>query len=108
MAESDTKNTANNVNSNILDKIMGSQTQSGINDLQPQNLVSEILSGLKERDREIISKRFGLNGVEVETLEGIGKKYSLTRERVRQIEMAALGRIRAALERKTLTQEDLL
>jgi DNA-directed RNA polymerase delta subunit len=79
------------INSNILDKIMGSQTQSNLNEFQPNTLVSSLLAMLKERDREIVSKRFGLDGVEIETLESIGKKYTLTRERVRQIEKDSLN-----------------
>ena len=63
---------------------------------------------LPEKERIVVIARFGLDGGEAKTLEEIGRELGLTRERVRQIEMAALGRIRAALERKTLTQEDLL
>ncbi len=70
---------------------MGSQTQSSLNDFQPINLVNSLLSFLKERDREIVAKRFGLAGLEIETLEGIGKLYNLTRERVRQIEKDSLN-----------------
>ncbi len=72
--------------SSILDTIMGSQTQSNLNNFEPARLVSHILLSLKDRDREIVVKRFGLDGQEVETLEAIGQKYNLTRERVRQIE----------------------
>src|SRR3989344_5687733 len=78
-------------NSNILDKIMGSQTQNSLNEFQPTTLVNNLLALLKERDREIVAKRFGLAGSEMETLEGIGKKHSLTRERVRQIEKDSLN-----------------
>ncbi len=78
-------------NSNILDHIMGTQTQSNLNDFQPASLVNTLLSTLKDRDREILSKRFGLSGVDVETLEEIGKKHNLTRERVRQIEKDSLN-----------------
>jgi DNA-directed RNA polymerase delta subunit len=91
MAENDTKNPQSPATSNILDKIMGSQTQTSLNEFQPNNLVSSLLSLLKERDREILSKRFGLDGMEIETLESIGKKYTLTRERVRQIEKDSLN-----------------
>ncbi|GKS57686.1 RNA polymerase sigma-38 factor, stationary phase [Nitrospira sp.] len=63
---------------------------------------------LPEKERIVVIARFGLDGGEAKTLEEIGRELGLTRERVRQIEMAALGRIRAALERRTLTQEDLL
>ncbi|MBX4186715.1 MAG: hypothetical protein KW802_00420 [Candidatus Doudnabacteria bacterium] len=90
MVANDIKDPQNPVSSNILDKIMGSQTQSNLNEFEASNLVSTLLALLKERDREILSKRFGLDGMEIETLESIGKKYTLTRERVRQIEKDSL------------------
>jgi RNA polymerase nonessential primary-like sigma factor len=52
--------------------------------------------------------RFGLDGDESKTLEEIGREMGLTRERVRQIETAALVRLRGTIERKTMTQADLL
>ena len=72
--------------SSILETIMGSQTQSSLNNFEPAHLVGNLLAFLKDRDRQIVTKRFGLEGQEVETLESIGQKYNLTRERVRQIE----------------------
>lgn len=66
------------------------------------------VSALPDKEKFVVIARFGLDGGESKTLEEIGRELGLTRERVRQIEMAALGRIRAALERRTLTQEDLL
>lgn len=54
----------------------------------------EVLGGfinkLDERQRYIIIRRFGLDGDKPETLEVIGKKFDLTRERIRQLELAAL------------------
>lgn len=76
----------NETKSSILDAIMGSQTQTSLNNFEPARLVSQLLALLKERDREIVKRRFGLEGQEIETLEAIGQKYTLTRERVRQIE----------------------
>ncbi len=63
---------------------------------------------LPEKEQTVIVSRFGLNGDEARTLEEIGREMGLTRERVRQIEMAALVRIRQMIERKTMTQADLL
>src|SRR6185369_5188197 len=91
MDANDTKTPENSIQSNILDKIMGTQTQSHLNQFQPISLVGNLLAQLKERDREILGKRFGLDGMEIETLESIGKKYTLTRERVRQIEKDSLS-----------------
>ena len=63
---------------------------------------------LPEKEQTVIVSRFGLDGSEARTLEEIGSELGLTRERVRQIEMAALSRLRHTIERKTLTQSDLL
>ncbi|OQW60530.1 MAG: hypothetical protein BVN28_08700 [Nitrospira sp. ST-bin4] len=63
---------------------------------------------LPEKEQTVIVSRFGLDGDEARTLEEIGRQMGLTRERVRQIEMMALGRLRNTIERKTMTQADLL
>jgi len=63
---------------------------------------------LPEKEQTVIVARFGLDGDEAKTLEEIGRELGLTRERVRQIEMAALARLRHTIERKTMTQADLL
>ena len=63
---------------------------------------------LPEKEQTVIVARFGLDGDEGKTLEEIGRAMGLTRERVRQIEMAALVRLRHTIERKTMTQADLL
>jgi RNA polymerase primary sigma factor/RNA polymerase nonessential primary-like sigma factor len=63
---------------------------------------------LPEKEQTVIVSRFGLDGSEARTLEEIGRDMGLTRERVRQIEMTALSRLRHTIERKTLTQSDLL
>ncbi len=88
------ENRENQVGSSILDTIMGSQTQSNLNSFEPARLVSQILTNLKDRDREIVTKRFGLDGNEVDTLESIGQKHNLTRERVRQIEKDSLATLK--------------
>jgi hypothetical protein len=53
---------------------------------KPKKVVKELLTGVPERAREIIKMRYGLENEERMTLEAIGKIYSITRERVRQIE----------------------
>jgi hypothetical protein len=78
----------------ILDTIKGSQTQTGISNFEPGKLVSRFLGILKERDQKIVIHRFGLENNPIETLESIGKKYTLTRERVRQIEKDSLNLLR--------------
>ncbi len=66
------------------------------------------VQGLHEKERKVIILRFGLDGGEAQTLEEIGQSLGLTRERVRQIETAALVKLRAVIEQKTMTQDDLL
>lgn len=63
---------------------------------------------LPEKEQTVIVSRFGLDGDEAKTLEEIGQTMGLTRERVRQIEMAALVRLRNTIGRKAMTQADLL
>ncbi len=63
---------------------------------------------LPEKERTVILARFGLDGAESRTLEEIGREMGLTRERVRQIETAALVRLRGIIERKTMKRADLL
>lgn len=63
---------------------------------------------LPEKEKTVIILRFGLDGGEAHTLEEIGQTLGLTRERVRQIETAALVKLRGMIEKRTMTQEDLL
>ena len=60
------------------------------------NEVNKLLNILSERERDIIKARFGLGGEEKETLETIGAKYEVTRERIRQIEAKALVKLRTS------------
>ncbi|MEK7203699.1 MAG: sigma factor-like helix-turn-helix DNA-binding protein [Patescibacteria group bacterium] len=62
------------------------------------NSISEVLKFLNSRSQDIVSRRFGLKTGNIETLESIGKKYKITRERVRQIEEAALRELRKNFE----------
>lgn len=58
------------------------------------DLVEQSLNQLKkDRDREVLMKRHGINGLDHQTLERIGGEFGITRERVRQVEKAALSRI---------------
>ena len=63
-----------------------------------QKTCQELLEDLPEREKEVISRRFGLNGGEKETLGAIGQNLGITRERVRQIEKAGLLRIKPKIK----------
>ena len=60
----------------------------------PQKITQAFLLELPERSRDVIEKRYGLQGRDKETLESIGSGYNITRERVRQIENIAKEQIR--------------
>ena len=64
--------------------------------------VRTILCELKPIEADILRRRFGLDDDEELTLKEIGLKYNLSRERIRQLQEQALGKIRRALERKQM------
>lgn len=65
--------------------------------INPQDAIRNLLKALPSRRmRDIVEKRFGLRGGRRKTLEAVGKEYKITRERVRQIEVEALKRLRQA------------
>jgi RNA polymerase nonessential primary-like sigma factor len=65
------------------------------------------LDQLPEKQREVLARRFGLRGHEVATLEEVGEEIGLTRERVRQIQVDALKRLRTLMEGEGLSSEAL-
>jgi RNA polymerase primary sigma factor len=62
--------------------------------------LSELLEMLDDRERKIIFERFGLDGGKPKTLEEIGKKFGVTRERIRQLQNIALVKLRRALAKR--------
>ncbi|HWP94310.1 MAG TPA: RNA polymerase sigma factor RpoS [Gammaproteobacteria bacterium] len=78
--------------------------------LQSQDLqivVEKWLARLTDKQREVVERRFGLNGHEKATLEEVGQQIGVTRERVRQIQMDALRRLRQILESEGLSEDAL-
>jgi len=59
-----------------------------------QEQIDEILSSLSPREGMVIQLRFGLKGGQPHTLEEVGRKFGVTRERIRQIEAGALRKLR--------------
>lgn len=68
--------------------------------------VMKVLATLQSREKDIIVLRYGLNGEEPETLEEIGKKYHVTRERIRQIEAKAIRKLRHPSRSNILREDD--
>ena len=69
-----------------------------INDAQLKGEMEGLLVKLDNREREILKYRFGLEGAEEETLEDVGRRFHVTRERVRQIQNEALKKLREMME----------
>jgi RNA polymerase primary sigma factor len=62
--------------------------------------VDGLLDVLDERERKLISRRFGLDGERPKTLEEVGQDLGVTRERIRQLQNIALAKLRRALRKK--------
>ena len=78
--------------------------------LQDENLQHKLslwLDQLTDKQRTVVERRFGLNGCEHATLEQVGNEIGVTRERVRQIQLDALQRMRKILEDEGFS-EDIL
>ena len=69
--------------------------------------IDQWLTELTEKQREVVIRRFGLRGHESSTLEEVGREIGLTRERVRQIQVEALKRLREIMEKNGLSSESL-
>ena len=66
------------------------------------------LEQLNEKQREVVERRFGLHGYESATLEEVAKELGVTRERVRQIQIDALRRLRRILEAQGFSVDTVL
>jgi len=64
--------------------------------------VNEVLQALSDREAKVLKMRFGLEGQRPMTLEEVGKKFGVTRERIRQIEAKALRKLKHPSRRKKL------
>ncbi len=71
-----------------------------LRDKNLRNEVGGLLEVLDDRERKIIFSRFGLDGGKPKTLEEVGKKFGVTRERIRQLQNIALSKLRRALAKK--------
>ena len=81
--------------------------ESSLVDVDVKAHVDEWLAELTEKQMEVVVRRFGLRGHEAATLEEVGEEIGLTRERVRQIQVEALKKLRRMLEKQGLTLESI-
>ena len=96
---------ADNEDNSLLDVLVNEDAPSVDSTLEEESLKTEIRQALKilnDRERKVIEAFFGINNGHEMTLEEIGVKYGLTRERVRQIKEKAIKRLRASTKNKML------
>lgn len=96
---------ANGEESSLLDVLESTSEVTPDSSLLEDSLRKEVqraLATLTQREAEVISYYFGLNGEQALTLEEIGEKFNLTRERVRQIKEKATRRLRHSSRSKSL------
>jgi len=94
----------------LLDVIPDDKSGGPEGSLQTTDIKNNIIHWLNElnsKQREVLARRFGLLGYEAATLEDVGVEIGLTRERVRQIQVEALKRLRDILEKQGLSGETL-
>ncbi|UTW46626.1 RNA polymerase sigma factor RpoS [bacterium SCSIO 12696] len=89
----------------LVDTIVDEQGDDPEHLVEDDDLVAALehwVDELPEKQREVIARRFGIQGYEVSTLEQVGREVGLTRERVRQIQIDALQRLKELLKRQGL------
>lgn len=94
----------------VLDTIADTQVSDPSMLLQNSDIKDSIahwLEELSDKQCEVVSRRFGLRGYESSTLEEVGREIGLTRERVRQIQVEALRRLRVIMETQGLSSDSL-
>lgn len=92
----------------IKDTLVGDAHDNPIEFLHREELKQRIrywLLELTEKQREIVSRRFGLGGYDADTLENVGLEVGLTRERVRQIQIEALKQLKLLIAKEGLAQD---
>lgn len=81
-------------NKSILDQILDNRQIEEAANLDAVEIINNLFNRLGQKENDILARRFGLRGMEKETLEKIGKMHKLTRERIRQIETAGIKRLK--------------
>jgi len=94
----------------VLDAIPDEDTMDPSTQIQAQDVhdvLEKWLGRLNEKQRAVVERRFGLHGYDKCTLEQVGEEIGVTRERVRQIQMDALSRLRIIMESHGLSEDAL-
>lgn len=94
----------------LLDTLEDLHSKDPSGTLQQEDMASNIdgwLDKLNDNQREVVERRFGLHGYENSTLEQVAKEIGVTRERVRQIQIDALRRLRIIMDREGFSIDTL-
>lgn len=91
----------------IIPDVNNSDPEVSTQDEDMRNSLIFWLEELNPKQKEVLARRFGLLGYEPSTLEEVGKEIGLTRERVRQIQVEGLRRLREILVKQGLNMENL-
>ncbi len=92
----------------LVDMLPDDSVQDPSDDIQDADIHTNLdhwLEKLNQKQREVVERRFGLHGYEHSTLERVANELGVTRERVRQIQMDALRRLRDILEKEGFSAE---
>ena len=95
----------------VLDMVPGDGEMEPFNQAQDEDIhevLEHWLEKLTDKQRAVVERRFGLHGHDRATLEQVGEQIGVTRERVRQIQLDALARLRSIMESHGLSQDTLL
>jgi len=95
----------------LLETIPDNNTPDPADTLQDEDVhanLEDCLAQLSVKQREVVERRFGLHGHKVSTLEEVGQEIGVTRERVRQIQMDALRKLKRILELEGFSIDALL
>jgi len=95
----------------LMEVIADNNHQGPEEDRQEGDVLKSIegwLNELNDKQCEVIARRFGLRGYEPSTLEDVGAEIGLTRERVRQIQVEALRKLRLMMDKQGLSLDDVI
>jgi len=94
----------------LIDAIPDENNPDPSDQLQDEDVLANLeiwVAQLSDKQREVVERRFGLHGYKISTLEEVGNEIGVTRERVRQIQMDALKRLREILESEGFSSDAL-
>ncbi|MDP1957969.1 MAG: sigma factor-like helix-turn-helix DNA-binding protein, partial [Rhodocyclaceae bacterium] len=86
----------------------GVDPESAAEQVEIEQHVAAWVADLSTRHRRVVESRYGLNGQDIATLETLAHELGITRERVRQLQMEALTRLRQRLARQSMDVRALL